>query len=744
MRHLANPRTWLALLSLGLVLWLVVRDVEKVAPGPLHPSHAALDDLRGVAHCDACHGGRERELAQGCLDCHAAIGAQLERETGLHGGLAPDQRRACADCHAEHHDAELPLVGARAFQLAGFEDQHAYDHSGLQYGLLGRHAELACEACHELANAPSLAAGQTRFLGLTQACEDCHPDSHEGAMSADCESCHGQSQPFPEVAAFEHDPLFPLAGAHAGHACARCHEPGSTRSIEASRQGTGRAARGCADCHAAPHAPDLLAAFGRAADGVGCASCHAAQTGGFARGPSTLSVATHALTGFPLDAPHAGLECAACHGAPDDAWIERFPGREAGDCRACHDDPHAGQFAARSCAECHGADGFTPALFDHAAHAAAGFALQGVHADVACGDCHAPGAPTRFAGTPGACVDCHEDVHRGFFDAGAMLADGRTDCAACHSSAGFGALLADAFDHGQSTGFALADAHAEAACEACHVQDDPARVAGRRLGFLADRLTVDPGRCAGCHADPHDGHVAASEDCARCHGTRAFAQVAEFDHGAATGFALSGAHASGACETCHGTGAGRRLGRAATSYPGPRDRCATCHVDPHDGLFDAAGDCAACHVDTSFALADIAAFDHGASTGYALQGTHASASCDACHAPLAAPDFLGRRSARACGTGCADCHADPHLGQFALAGATDCVRCHTQSAFTELAFDHDRDSRFVLDATHAVLACSACHKAHQTAGGARAIRYRPLGTDCVDCHGTPGGKGGGQ
>jgi len=55
-----------------------------------------------------------------------------------------------------------------------------------------------------------------------------------------------------------------------------------------------------------------------------------------------------------------------------------------------------------------------------------------------------------------------------------------------------------------------------------------------------------------------------------------------------------------------------------------------------------------------------------------------------------------------------------------------------------MRFDHG-DSRFPLDDRHAALDCAACHKPWplpDSLGGGTAVRYRPLGLTCKDCHGT--------
>jgi hypothetical protein len=237
--------------------------------------------------------------------------------------------------------------------------------------------------------------------------------------------------------------------------------------------------------------------------------------------------------------------------------------------------------------------------------------------------------------------------------------------------------------------------------------------------------------------------------CAACHSTAGFAAppAPDFDHAAWTGFAVLGAHAQENCTSCHPSMAARddthrTFGRVADHF-GEFRGCVTCHEDPHEGQFDGADlpavvqereGCARCHEETSFREFP-RGFDHGAWTGFALIEGHGEASCSACHAPLRRPDKLGRTWGRSNGAACSDCHPDPHGGQFDVDGPADCARCHQSDKPSYSSFDHDRDSRFPLDGRHRELACSACHLPATLPSGDEVVRYRPLGTACVDCHG---------
>lgn len=670
-RGIDVPRLALALVSLAGVGLVFALDLGRTSPGPLSAVHARAPALAEGRRCSACHGGVFGSLAGACLDCHAPVAADIAAERGLHGRLAPDARD-CGRCHSEHHGPEAPLAGARSFLAAGIAARERYDHADLGFELAGAHADLACAECHANADVAELARGERRFGGLDPDCRSCHADVHDGRMARSCSACHDPEQPFALAAAFQHE-RFDARCAHGQAACVDCHPRGSARSVETEAGRSPPAGeRGCADCHAAPHAPGFLAGaavLGDVAEAEVCAACHDEEHTGFAGHAAAMPTALHAASGFALAPPHAERECADCHRELRGDVIVDFAHREraADDCGACHADPHAGQFAdgpsAEACVACHARERFTPVRFGLAEHAATAFPLEGSHQAVACERCHArespesSGAPRRFAGTPQACATCHADAHRGAF-AGLAEAQG---CASCHQATLFGDV--HAFDHGRATGFALDGGHGRAECEACHVPSSAPDERGRSFGFVAGRAEQG---CARCHADVHDGAFGRAE-----------------------------------------------VPRAVAGKTG----------------------CARCHTTDSFAEFDCGGFDHELWTGYPLMPEHARLECAACHPSSAdAAGGVGERRhfGRSAGTACADCHEDPHVGQFARDGATDCARCHADGG--ELRFDHGRDARFALDGTHAELDCAACHRPWPLEGGGEAVRFKPLGTECADCH----------
>ncbi len=684
-----QPSLWLAVLSCVALAGLVGgRYVRRVAPGPLSAVHGRNSELNGSWDCSSCHGGIGETMAEACLECHGEVATQLQRRDGLHGRLDPTLADACARCHGEHHGDAFVPVNPRSFALAGFADLAQFDHAQVGYALDGKHAELSCAKCHANADVGELPPGGWRYLGQHVDCATCHADPHAERMAPTCAQCHSTND-WDRTLPFAHDDYLPLIGGHAKASCRDCHAADGAHALEAQTATRRAPARSCADCHASPHAPNFTAQVARetaTTPGQGCVICHAADHDSFRDPRATVSVAQHAATSLELAAPHADLECARCHAPEAPDFAARYPGRAARDCAACHADPHGGQFADSKlaplgCVSCHDFRFFAPHTFTVGRHARTPLPLTGAHRDA--------------------------------------------DCARCHQPSG---------DLGEVP------------------------LAARNASTVPRRFHGTQTRCDQCHHDPHDGvfetrggrqATNAAGSCARCHGTTAFDQlVAPFDHGRSTGFTLRGAHLQADCASCHPAlparePDGRSYARASDHF-GPISGCASCHADPHDAAFDGDGDragggvtgCTTCHDEVSFRAASDS-FDHAAQTGFALEGAHGAAGCSQCHAPLPQRDARGRTSAPAAGSECGDCHEDPHAGQFVRDEGNRCTPCHQPTAdFSVLFFQHNLHSSFRLDETHRAASCSACHPVfvHE---GEEVVRYRPVPSECADCHGAP-------
>jgi hypothetical protein len=671
-----SPKLWISVFSLLAVSAVALVDARRTSPGPIAVVHARLDDFDGGDSCAQCHGGWFSNLTNSCLECHDVVKEQIDARHGIHGIPATELAQNCGECHGDHHGATFALVNDSAFKRIGAKNEAEFDHNLVGFDMNGRHAEIACSECHEHAKADVLAEGTKRYQGLAQDCGSCHEDPHEGRMQVACAACHGQSR-WDEHFSLGHEKFLPLVGGHGDVGCRACHAEKEPHSLESlGNRGPRPAARDCIACHMSPHTSTFAngaAALAQLSLGQSCVVCHEAAHTIFREPSLKITAEQHALSGYPLDAPHDKPTCADCHDPRQSEFRARYPGREKEACSVCHADPHGGQFAAgpfanQQCTVCHDRAHWTPNTFSPEQHALSALTLDGAHAKTECHECHvvpAPEMPRLFEGTDATCEACHLDAHGGFFE-DTLPADQVPEhgtCEACHTTTKFADLPEGGFDHEGFTDFAIRGAHAESDCQSCHPTAKAPDASGRTFGRVEEHF----GKFAGC---------------------------------------------------------------------------VTCHDDPHLGRFDSAQlpaevdgrtDCARCHEESSFrALKD--GFDHGRWTGFDLVGAHAL-DCAACHEPLRVPDKVGRTWQAAMGAKCSDCHVDPHAGQFDARGANRCEQCHTDATTSFLSFNHDRDSRFPLREQHAEVSCAACHKAQTSPAGDEVVRYRPLGIECVDCHG---------
>ena len=325
--------------------------------------------------------------------------------------------------------------------------------------------------------------------------------------------------------------------------------------------------------------------------------------------------------------------------------------------------------------------------------------LEGAHRAAGCRACH---KTLEFDKPPAtkACVDCHQDIHRGEFG---------LDCSRCHTPRSFIDRANMVRSH-RTFRFPLTGAHTQADCDACHRTQPQGAMTNLSL----------PTDCAACHFNSTFGTAtqrppAATHpdrtDCATCHTTAMF----DFDH-RRTGFALVGQHATLACSDCHGQPFNPNLNPA----------CVSCHLQDYNATTDpnhpTAGfptDCALCHNPTSFAGAT---FSHSG-TSFPLTGAHLALQCLACHADGV---YDGKP------TDCYSCHramyeatADPY---HVVAGFShDCTQCHNTTMFSGARFtQHDSASFPIYSGRHSNRwdRCSDCHT--------NASTYRDF--SCFLCH----------
>lgn len=332
------------------------------------------------------------------------------------------------------------------------------------------------------------------------------------------------------------------------------------------------------------------------------------------------------------------------------------------------------------------------------------------------------------------CYDCHGDRYLASVDPDHVASGFPRTCEGCHSTRAWEPAL-----FGDHSSWPITGAHQTVACESCHV-------GGVYSGTPRD--------CAGCHLPDYDAttdppHVASGfpTSCESCHDTTAWAP-ASFSHDAV--WPLVGQHATAACESCHAGGV----------YGGtPRD-CVACHRPEYDATSDpphmSSGfptSCEACHTPAGW---QPASYDH--SLFWPLEGQHATATCESCHAGGV---YAG--TPRLC-NGChqPDYDASSNPSHTALRMPTSCESCHTPASWESRTYPgHDAffrissgDHRFSCESCHktgtwATFTCTGCHtgehdlaemnREHADEDGYQAtLNQYGVDAGCLHCH--PGGR----
>ena len=223
----------------------------------------ALDGGHAKVECAACHGPSRKGLPP--LPEAERLGSA---RVAL---LLPDV--ACTACHFDPHEGRFEALGARPKKTSCLAC-HGFDvfrpstvdvtvHGDFGYALEGSHRATACDACHVESKRPAAKSSLllTRGTGApmpfttkSQKCEACHETPHGDQFArhgekGECESCHDVNV-FRPASRFDHDrdASFPLEGAHARVACARCHpsvKGASGRTVVVYRP----VAKECKACH---------------------------------------------------------------------------------------------------------------------------------------------------------------------------------------------------------------------------------------------------------------------------------------------------------------------------------------------------------------------------------------------------------------------------------------------------------------------------------------------------------------
>ena len=176
-----------------------------------------------------------------------------------------------------------------------------------------------------------------------------------------------------------------------------------------------------------------------------------------------------------------------------------------------------------------------------------------------------------------------------------------------------------------------------------------------------------------------------------------------------TGFALTGAHLTVDCRSCHTT----------LAFDQAPSDCIACHTDVHASTVG--NDCARCHSSTSWIVNEIPELHE--LNGFALVGSHGNLSCTDCHTSGNPLQF------ERVGNDCISCHRADFMAtrspNHAASGfSTDCTECHDpmSGGWHTTVVNHDF---FPLTLGHAIDDCSRCH----TTGS-----FSDASPGCISCH----------
>ncbi len=446
----------------------------------------------------------------------------------------------------------------------------------------------------------------------------------------------------------------------------------------------------CLDCHkeVRKDVEGKRGFHGRFKEQRECKECHTEHKGRTENiAPINEQTFDHAQTDFALHGGHANpkkVGCKACH-TPKAKYRNALSS-----CYACHtkDDKHKGRVG-EACTDCHTENNWKEIRFDHDKTR---YRLRNKHVEVSCKDCH---ANDRYKETPMDCYSCHkkDDKHKG---------QEGTKCEECHDDRSW---KKTPFDHNKSR-FPLLGKHQTVECKKCH---------------LTPAFKDAPMDCYSCHKkdDKHKGSY--GEKCETCHGERDWKTIT-FDHTLHTKYPLFGRHIGVKCESCHKG----NLYKDKT----PID-CYPCHKkdDVHKGRYNEK--CVSCHTERDWKAM---LFEHDRDTKYLLKGYHRKTKCESCHTGQLYKDKTP--------TDCYACHKkdDIHHSNF----SEKCEKCHGESNWKTLTFDHDRDTKYPLLGKHRLTTCESCHTGQlykdKTPTDCYAchkkddVHKRRLGTKCEECH----------
>jgi hypothetical protein len=410
-----------------------------------------------VFDCDLCHNTDtwNVEIKQVTFD-HDAVGFPL---LGKHKGVACRSCHeklifthigsACVDCHTDIHRSELGFRCEQCHTPLSWENRRdIFDqHIQTNFPLLGIHALLDCQSCHQNTQG-------REFINTPVDCRGCHmeeymqtanPDHKLAGFDLECQTCHLPNASNWHQVQYTHVSSFLLTGGHALPECVDCHTT--------IYQGT---LSTCFSCHHDVYEQTVDPAhqdFGFPTD---CEICHTTTTW-------MTAVFNHMdASGYELTGAHRIIQCTECHVNNQITGLPRTCyGCHEQDYRTATDPDHTGNHFSQDCMECHSTIAWMPALFDHNNTA---FPLTGGHSGRECTECHAGG----YTNTPTECAACHREDYDQTTDPNHQAAQFPLLCQECHTTTGW---LPASWDHDRQYFPIYSGRHREEwdTCSDCHL-----------------------------------------------------------------------------------------------------------------------------------------------------------------------------------------------------------------------------------------------------------------------------------
>ncbi|MBK8944771.1 MAG: hypothetical protein IPM32_05790 [Ignavibacteriae bacterium] len=602
--------------------------------------------------CSDCHTNSSNFQVFECITCHEHNQNSMNEEhSGINGYVY--ESNACFACHP---------TGS---------EEGGFNHSATNFPLTGAHISTQCIDCHS-----------SGYQGTSMECNSCHltdfqnsvnPNHQQIGLDQNCEQCHTSNPDWQPATFSVHNEFYLLEGAHASIAndCNSCHSGNYTTTKNL-----------CYDCHTDNYNNTSNPNHQTAGFGTDCETCHSQN----AWQPATFD---HDNQFFPIySGKHNNEwnECSDCH--TNSSNFQIF------ECINCHEhektkmvDEHSGiqgyQYISSECFACH-PTGSEDGAFNHSLSE---FPLTGAHITQECSDCHQSG----YLNTSTECISCHQNNFNNSSDPNHVQVGISNKCEDCHNTSVWNPST---FNH-SSTGFELVGGHNIANCSSCHSVS------------TANAIS----ECYSCHADNYASaqeHVSQNypKVCQDCHNTTNWNETT-FDHNN-TNFALTAAHTSTDCSSCHSNG-----------YAGTSTECFACHesnfnnsVNPNHIQVGISNKCEDCH---NTSVWNPSTFNHS-STGFELVGGHNLPNCSSCH-------YVNTANAS---SECYSCHADQYASAQEHVSQNypkTCQDCHNTTNWNETTFDHN-NTNFALTGAHVSTNCSDCHSSG----------YSGTSTICSDCH----------